>query len=1756
MNFGREELIALEKLKARARRLELERTEPIAIVGAACRLPGADDLGQLAKLLEEGTDAITTFRAEDGALLAVGTVPGLENFDAAFFGVSPREAERMDPRQRLLLEVSWEALEHAGLPPASLAGGVGVYVGASGNGFAPFLLEHARGNAADAYDVTGTLASVIAGRISHFLGVTGPCMTVDTACSSSLVAVHLACKALRTNECGVAIAGGVGVMPRTRRELTAWRAVGHLSHRGRCGAFDASADGIVGSDGCGIVVLKRLSDATGGGDRILGVIRGSAINHDGRAQGLTVPSGPAQEDVIRRALADARVRPSSVDYVECHGTGTPLGDVIEAQALGQAMREGRDHDKPLFIGSIKSNLGHTDAAAGVVGLLKTILAFERGKIPRSLHCEEPNPLVSWADLQMEVARVEVPWPRRATPRIAGVSSFGISGTNAHVVLHDGPEAATTPAARPRPAELVVLSAESPAALQEVAARVRAHVERSPHETLGDIAFSLATTRTHHAYRVAFAGSSREALLASLDLVGRGEVPRGGAGGCVRASAKVAWLFTGQGAQQLGMGRAIAAEWPVFRETFESVCDVLERHMEGPLARAGDGAAVLETWRDGSLRAVMWPDPSQAKEGALDRTAYAQPALFAFEVALAALWQSWGVEPDLLAGHSVGEIAAAYVAGVFSLEDAARLVVARGRWMQALPEGGAMVSIAVAEDVARAAIAGQGSSVTIAAINGPESVVLSGATSAVTAIGESFAAKGIATKPLAVSHAFHSPLMDPMLGELRRVAESVVYRAPVRQVVSAVTGAVAGPELLTADYWVRHARETVRFASTVGTLHALGASQYIEIGPGPVLLGMLSSCLPEGAEKKLIASLRADRSELVSVFEGLGAHFASGGTPDWRGVFPEGGRRLVLPAYPWQRQRHWIAIEAAAGVAEEPLARKTERDEIAPAPLTRLEHLAEGERMSLLFDLVRAQVAAATGLPPESIDADAELASLGMDSLMGVELREGLELRLGRELPAGDLWLRPSVASIARRLNERVVGSSSAPDRVAHHQIVRPVANPVLRLFCFHDAGGSPRMFEALGGLTTSGIEVHAISHWRALSPTAEVARQYLSEAVAILREHSDRPFALFGHSIGALYAWRVLQRLVQEGGPPPVAYMPSAFAPWALEYLARGAPVDATELFALVFGEGREHLRNVSLRRRDFASDVLVAHALPAGDDEPVAVPIRGLLGSEDALVGERAMREWARYTSASFELAEIPGDHLYLLQERSRPPLVQALLGSLATVAEPAPAKPSSAGTASSVRGSAARIFGTWTLDELVPGHIKLLAGARGQLIYSDAMTMSVLLELDDARVGSSPHPFRTTFSYAGSFAVDESANVITHYLDVSSARLGTTMLLRGFRLEEDGDVLVLLPVEDPGSELRWRRAKSLRRAPVNGVHKKPSGRETRMPLGRIANVALSIVAPTANRFYSALHGPIAPGLPHPSAVEVKTGREPLWVNLGYWRDVAHVDETNVERAAELLESAQRAMAHLLAHTAKLSEKDDVLDCGFGYGDQDILWAEEYHPKSIRGLNVTELQVKVARERVRALGLESKVDLQVGSATDMPVESSSVDVVFALECAFHFKTRQRFFEEAFRVLRPGGRIVLADWFRTSEKKPGLAEAYRHWSGRRLLVLPSDNVCSPRVYEDRMTSVGFAEVKVTSITNDVFRPFWRAIAAITDLHDVGGDSKFPFLWQTAPKSQSAEVSISRVREAAACDSARFVWPQWLGIDEYGLVCATKPQEVS
>ncbi|MEV0643293.1 beta-ketoacyl synthase N-terminal-like domain-containing protein, partial [Streptomyces sp. NPDC050619] len=871
----------LRHSRQRVQELEAAAHEPVAIIGMACRYPGGvSDPDGLWDLLVDGGHGIGPFPDDRGwdldavsaAASGGGFLHDATDFDAEFFGISAREAVAMDPQQRIVLESTWEAIESAHLDPTALRGSeTAVFMGAMAQEYRAGAEDGARG-----LHLTGNAGSVLSGRIAYTLGLTGPALTVDTACSSSLVALHLASHALRTGECALALAGGVTVMSTPSTHLEFGRQ-GGLSADGRCRSFADSADGTGWSEGVGVLLLERLCDARRNGHRVLAVVRGSAVNQDGASNGLTAPNGPSQQRVIEQALINARLSADQIDAVEAHGTATTLGDPVEAQALLATYGRAHTAERPLLLGSVKSNLSHTQAAAGVAGVIKTVQAIRHGIVPRTLHVDEPNTHVDWSDGTVRLVTGNTPWPETGQPRRAAVSSFGISGTNAHAVIEQAPaDDAPDPAPAPAPVPLV-LSGRTPQALADQAARLRTALDRADTPPRVDaLARALATTRTAFEHRSAFVTADPATVTAALTSLADGTpVP-----GLLRHTATdtpTAFLFSGQGAQRLGAGRESYDRFPAFRAALDEALALLPP----------------------GVREAMWGTDASA----LNHTGTAQPALFALEVALFRLLESWGVRPDFVAGHSIGEIAAAHVAGVLSLADACTLVTARASLMADLPEGGAMTAVRASEEQVRPYLTAD---VAVAAVNGPASVVLSGPADAVGEIAARLATDGHRTTPLRVSHAFHSPLMEPMLADFAQALSGISFHPPRIPLVSNLTGTLATPDdLCDPDYWVRHVRETVRFADCLGALAGHGVRTFLELGPDAVLTGLVPEAAPE--DGVALATLREDTPETTALATALAALHTTGVHVDWTRYFADTPAHPIdLPTYAFQRRRHWPA----------------------------------------------------------------------------------------------------------------------------------------------------------------------------------------------------------------------------------------------------------------------------------------------------------------------------------------------------------------------------------------------------------------------------------------------------------------------------------------------------------------------------------------------------------------------------------------------------------------------------------------------------------------------------------------------------------------------------------------------------------------------------------------------------------------------------------------------------------------------------------
>ncbi|CAI7974064.1 Carrier domain-containing protein [Frankia sp. Hr75.2] len=1022
-------LIENERLKRDNKRMAAISTEPIAVIGMGCRYPGnvssPDDLW---RLVVDEVDATSEFPVNRGwDLDAVyspepdqpgktyvrtgGFLHDAGDFDPAFFGLSAREALATDPQQRLLLETSWETIESSGIDPTTLRGGnIGVFVGAMYHDYASGQVRVPEG--VDAFLGIGNAGSVICGRVSYTMGFEGPAITIDTACSSSLVALHLASSALRQGECNMALAGGVSVMstPAPFIDFSRQRA---LAPDGKVRAFAASASGTIWAEGVGVLLLERLSDARANGHNVLAVVRGSAVNQDGASNGLTAPNGPSQERVIRRALANARLSTSDVDVVEGHGTGTSLGDPIEVQAVLATYGQDRRAESPLWLGSIKSNIGHAQAAAGAAGIIKMVMALRHGVLPRTLHVDEPTAKVDWSTGKVRLLTEARNWPTVDRPRRAAVSSFGVSGTNAHVILEQAYPAedivgrtAGGGSSLPQP---LVLSGRTPAALLGQAGRLAAFLEGDTSIDLADTAFSLLTTRKTWEHRAVVVADHHREALAGLREIARDGTPSSQIVGSP-VSGGLAVLFPGQGSQRVGMGRGLYRSFPVFADALDMVCGELDRALAGQVEHSV--AEVLLTAEDSDVA------------GLLDQTVFTQSCLFAVEVALFRLMESWGVRPDFVVGHSVGELAAGHVAGILSLADAAALTAARGRLMQSMPSGGAMAAVQASEDEIESLITEK---VDVAGINSLNSIVVSGDGDAVRHLVTRLNALGRRAKLLRVSHAFHSSHVDGILDELGGIADEISFGSSGIPLVSTMTGLISDREILgSGRYWMDQARSPVRFLQSIRTLESSGVTKFLELGPGGALSAMVPHCLSDAAKGAvLVPALRDGAPENRGVVGALGRLYVSGYPVDWSSFFASRGPRQVnLPTYSFDRKPFWLESgESKVEVAQNQPVDTRSAESLAE----RLADMDQSTRIKALVDLVIAEAATVLSLldteaVTESIDVSSSFFDTGFNSLALVELRNRLAEVLGLALSPMLLFDYPTVSMVAEYLAEQLVAA--------------------------------------------------------------------------------------------------------------------------------------------------------------------------------------------------------------------------------------------------------------------------------------------------------------------------------------------------------------------------------------------------------------------------------------------------------------------------------------------------------------------------------------------------------------------------------------------------------------------------------------------------------------------------------------------------------------------------------------------------------------
>ncbi len=1354
-------LVELRETKAKLQALESSQTEPIAIIGMGCRFPGgADSPEQFWRMLLQGTDAISEVPPDRWNIDELydpnweapgkvktrcgGLLDHVDQFDASFFGITPREARALDPQHRLLLEVTWEALEDAAINPLSLAKTLtGVFVGISSSDYVR-LLANLGTNRITSYFGTGNAHSGAAGRLSYTLGLTGPSLSVDTACSSSLVTIHLACTSLRNQECNLALVGGVNRILAPDLSITFSKA-NMLAPDGRCKTFDARADGFGRGEGCGIVVLKRLSDALAAHDRIIAVIRGSAVNQDGHTSGLTVPNGPAQQAVITRALERGGVDPASVSYIEAHGTGTSLGDPIEIGALGSVFGKHHSADRPLVVGSVKTNIGHLEAAAGVAGVIKLALQLERRTILPHIHFTQPSPHINWDQLPIVIPTQPLPWQVDGE-RIGGVSSFSYMGTNAHVILAEAPKRPQLPQlADPgshatdqtasgssvsgetqvldRPFHLLTLSAKTDPALTALVDRYRDHLEAHPDQDLANICYTANTGRAHFTYRLAVIAADRTELVEKLKQYRDPATSAKRIPGLSQSEfssqthpPKIAFLFTGQGSQYLNMGRQLYQTQPVFRQNLDRCAEILHPYLDRPLLEV-----IYSAGTD--------PEVSQTDElDQIDQTIYAQPALFAIEYALAQLWKSWGILPDAVMGHSVGEYVAACIAGIFSLEDGLKLIAHRARLMQQLPAGGSMAAILAPEAHVRAVIATQqakGSvNLSIAAFNGPDNVVISGDHAAIQSICQVFEDQGIRTTLLPVSHAFHSPLMQPILSEFETIADQITYRRPRIPLISNVTGQRATEELTQPRYWIHHISQPVRFGESMVNLNALGYELFLEIGPKPTLINMGRRCLPENTGI-WIPSLHPQHQDWISMLQSLAQIYVQGIAVDWIGFDQEVERcKVILPTYPFQRKRYWFNELEETTSSISSISSALQPQTIHP------EDLVSAKILEIPATPAPASVTAAAQDPEPPLQPpmtgganDPEIHPVGNGHPPGIQPGihpPATSEHLKAEQP-GDpsLIVRSRLANVPvglvmqqlnvmsqqlemlrqRRLAAQThqTQSIAPPQPIPHHPPIaptQPIASPTpqtqeipnpprstldqqpllpaisepptllayykprpqahLRLFCLHELGGSAYIFRHWSDQLPPQIEVCPVElPGREVNDQDQPFTTFLSVVQTlgqVLAPYLDKPFAIWGQSLGALVGFELSHLWRQQYDLEPLHVFVGASWPpdlllANLSQMGSVTPDSLLDRFLNLLDlppsiQQNKSLFDLLVARLRMDIPLLLSYDQLYSQDQPLSCPISAFGGLDDREVSESELIHWQRYTRRQFKLQMLPGNH------------------------------------------------------------------------------------------------------------------------------------------------------------------------------------------------------------------------------------------------------------------------------------------------------------------------------------------------------------------------------------------------------------------------------------------------------------------------------------------------------------------------------------
>ncbi|MEM8778242.1 MAG: beta-ketoacyl synthase N-terminal-like domain-containing protein [Cyanobacteria bacterium P01_G01_bin.49] len=1301
--------------------------QPMAIIGIGCRFPQANTPLSYWQLLHNGIDAIkevpcdrwdveslydvTPAKAGKTNTRWGGFLEQFDQFDPEFFRISPREAESIDPQQRLLLEVAWEALENGGIIPGNLAGTqTGVFIGIANSDYNRLTYQNL--DNVNAYSATGTSLSIAANRLSYFFNLKGPSLAIDTACSSSLVAVHYACQSLNAGESDLCLAGGVNLILSPDGSVTFSQAQ-MMSPEGRCKTFDAKADGYVRGEGGGIIVLKRLSDALEDKNTIYGVIKGSAVNQDGFTYGLTAPNGPSQQAVIRQALKNAQVNANQITYVEAHGTGTPLGDPQEFNALKKVLMENRQEDQPCWIGSVKTNIGHLESAAGIASLIKVVLSLQYQEIPPHLHLQQLNPYISLKGTPLKIPHQIEPWETTLEKRLAGISGFGFGGTNCHIIVEETPHISETdPSSPERPYHLLTLSAQTEPALLEMASHYQTFLLSHTDISVADLCFSANTGRSQFEHRLSIITRTSEQLQQQLSaFVAHQEDPNVISAKIEsRKTAKVAFLFTGQGSQYLNMGRQLYETQPTFRDNLDRCDEILQPYLEKPLLEV-----LYSQTEDNSL---------------INLTAYTQPALFSLEYALAKLWKSWGIEPAVVMGHSVGEYVAACLAGVFSLEDALKLIAHRGRLIQGLPQDGAMLAVLADETRVQSVIESYGQQVVIAAYNGPQSIVISGLSESITEAQKRFETQGIKTKLLEVSHAFHSPAMEPMIEEFRQIAEEVTYHQPQISIISNVTGQIASSDISTPGYWCRHVLQPVRFAKGMETLAEDNYQLYLEIGPKPILLGMGRHCVLEQGQSWL-PSLRPEQEDWQQILSSLGDLYVQGVTINWSGFDQDYCRRRVsLPTYPFQRQRYWLAndssdhsvsardlvhqllvqqlksagnfsdeeirllpkfVDALLSQANQPqqasdIINQTQELSNPPLPFpispqttiqsnpsiskSQLLKTDPQESQQLLKSYLGKLLGRVTKISPTQLDWQQPLSTLGIDSLMATEIRRDIETTLEIAVPV-EYFAALTIEQFFEQVLHLINGQSSDEDSESKlnteeqtqqdlwFPLLDKHCQPRLRLFCFPYAGGGASIFQSWSQFFSPDIEICPIQlpgrENRSQEPLLTRLKPLIETLTCVIQPYLDCPFAFFGHSMGALLSFELARELRRQNKPSPVClFVSSSRAPQIPDFdlplhtLEDAKFQDALQKFQGITEETWQHPQFKQQFLPILRADFAILETYLYASGNPLDCPIYAFGGREDQKISQQHMDSWRQQTNQGFMLKLFSGGHFFFQQEQS----------------------------------------------------------------------------------------------------------------------------------------------------------------------------------------------------------------------------------------------------------------------------------------------------------------------------------------------------------------------------------------------------------------------------------------------------------------------------------------------------------------------------